>query len=458
MSKLTVTTNSVVRSSSVIEEYRQLVAQRYTASSPEDLQRMISVAPYFVSRKIDGELWFVTVDGDGVQLSAANGRVADGDSEIHKLAKTLPSGTVIAGELHVPNPNGRERVGDVSSNLAQGGAGLAFAAFDIVQHPEFSWQDSQFAQRLEVLKALLPANVSALSVIEVSELQTLAEIQAMFTEVVEKQSGEGLVVKGHDGRILKVKPSISLDLAIIGFTTQPGAKGEEVRSLMTALVTEDGSFVPVGNTGNTEGVFDRADLLARLLPLAIQTEYRQASSTGQMYQAVKPEVIVECRMLDIQNFDSQGKPIRKPTLEFAGDNWRVTSIGPAISLINAVIVRLRDDKADVLSGARWSQLPEQFGLTAKTTFDKAESQVIRRQVWTKESKDKVDVRKLIVWKTNKDSDPLFPAYVVHWTDFSAGRKAPLAREVKVAANEKDAIQIADLMIEENIKKGWVENV
>jgi hypothetical protein len=82
--------------------------------------------------------------------------------------------------------------------------------------------------------------------------------------------------------------------------------------------------------------------------------------------------------------------------------------------------------------------------------------VLRRQVWIKEGKDKVDVRKLVVWKTNKESDPLYPAFVVHWTDFSAGRKVPLAREVKLAATEKDALQIADSMIEENIKKGWVE--
>ncbi len=456
MSKLTVKTNGTVSFATVIDDYRQIVAQRYTASSPEDMPRMLSEAPYFASRKIDGELWFLSVDASGVQLSAANGRLAEGESEIHKLAKVLPSGTVLAGELHVPNTDGRERVGDVSAKLAAGGEGLAFAAFDVIQHPEFTWQDSQFAQRLEVLKKLLPSPSGALSAVKVSELQSHSDLQALFVEEVEKNSGEGLVVRCGDGRILKVKPSISLDLAIIGFTTQPGASGDEVRSLMTALATEDGKFIPVGNTGNVEGSFDRAALLKRLLPLVAETEYRQAASTGQMYQAVKPEVIVECRMLDIQNTDSQGKPIRKPTLEYADGSWKVASVGPAISLINSVLVRLRDDKADVVSGARWSQLPAQYLETSAATVEHGESKVIRRQVWTKEGKDKVDVRKLLVWKTNKDADPLFPAFVVHWTDYSAGRKAPLAREVKPAATEKDALAIADSMVEENIKKGWVE--
>jgi hypothetical protein len=120
------------------------------------------------------------------------------------------------------------------------------------------------------------------------------------------------------------------------------------------------------------------------------------------------------------------------------------------------MVRLRDDKADVASGARFSQLPENL-IQANTTSGVAKpSEVIRRQVWTKESKDKVDVRKLLVWKTNKESDSRFPAFVVHWTDYSSTRKAPLAREVKLAVNQKDAETIAESMIEENIKKGWVE--
>ena len=45
---------------------------------------------------------------------------------------------------------------------------------------------------------------------------------------------------------------------------------------------------------------------------------------------------------------------------------------------------------------------------------------------------------------------------MHWTDYSSTRKSPLDREVRLAPNEKEALRIADLMIEENIKKGWNE--
>ena len=38
-------------------------------------------------------------------------------------------------------------------------------------------------------------------------------------------------------------------------------------------------------------------------------------------------------------------------------------------------------------------------------------------------------------------DPNFPAFVVHWTDYSQGRKDPLKREVRLAPDEKIALQI-----------------
>ena len=47
-----------------------------------------------------------------------------------------------------------------------------------------------------------------------------------------------------------------------------------------------------------------------------------------------------------------------------------------------------------------------------------------------------------------------PAFVVHWTDYSPGRASPLDREVKLAPTLEVANEIADQLVEANIKKGW----
>jgi len=66
---------------------------------------------------------------------------------------------------------------------------------------------------------------------------------------------------------------------------------------------------------------------------------------------------------------------------------------------------------------------------------------------------------LLIWKTNKEqNDDTYPAFVVHWTDYSAGRKSPLTREVRPASSLDAAQLLAEGMIEANIKKGWAEVV
>lgn len=441
----------------ILEMYRQVVAQRYTPCAPTDLSRLLAAPPFFVSRKIDGELWFLVVNGDLVQLVAANGRVATGDCPIIAAAQTLPPGTVLAGELHVARDGTRERVGDVRAALGSGGGDLAFAVFDLIRHGELTWRESTYAGRLEVLRGLVPA-AGPMSLIPVTTTESEADVAGVYQDVVEKSGGEGIVVRCSDGRALKVKPEQTIDLVILGFTSRPDASGqEEARSLLLGLAATPETFIPLGTVGNfTEGL-DRSMLLERLTPLAIASQYRRAASTGQLYQMIRPEILVECRVMDVQAEDSKGRAIRQPELQVDDAQWTVAGQANAATLINPLLLRLRDDKANVSDGARWAQIADVVATPTIASLAGASSEVIRRQVWTKTSKDKTDVRKLVVWKTNKEAlDASYPAYVVHWTDYSAGRKTPLTREVRPAPSFEIASALADSMIADNIKKGWEE--
>ena len=61
------------------------------------------------------------------------------------------------------------------------------------------------------------------------------------------------------------------------------------------------------------------------------------------------------------------------------------------------------------------------------------SEILRREVVTKVLKGNTMVRKLLLWKTNKEEqDENFPAYVLHLTDFSPNRKDPMKREIRVS--------------------------
>lgn len=83
------------------------------------------------------------------------------------------------------------------------------------------------------------------------------------------------------------------------------------------------------------------------------------------------------------------------------------------------------------------------------------SEVLRREVYTKVLKGETMVRKFVVWRTNKeDESDEYPAFVLHYTDFSPNRKQPFAREVRVSNSSEQIQQLCDGLKEANIKKGW----
>ena len=65
------------------------------------------------------------------------------------------------------------------------------------------------------------------------------------------------------------------------------------------------------------------------------------------------------------------------------------------------------------------------------------------------------VRKLVPWKTNPENEhDEYPAFVLHYTDFSPNRKDPLARELRVSSSLEQINALLVEMTAANIKKGW----
>jgi hypothetical protein len=64
------------------------------------------------------------------------------------------------------------------------------------------------------------------------------------------------------------------------------------------------------------------------------------------------------------------------------------------------------------------------------------------------------VRKLLLWKTNKDDQTDYPGYVVYLTDFSPNRQNPLERDIRIAQSERSAREMFKEMAEKNFVGGW----
>jgi hypothetical protein len=442
-----------------IVAYRKVVATNYVLTNPSEIERKLGI-PLMVSTKLDGELWFLLHDKEW-KLVSPTGRVISGDIEIlaEATAAKLDKTSIFAGELHILGES-RTRIADVTSALAGGEKtkteSLAFKVFDVVTSPDVSAIGTAYTTRYEAISKL-PSGKN-FGFISSTPTKASSEVAEMFEKEVQAKGLEGLVARAEDGRSYKIKPTKELDAAILGFTERRDADGAlMIRSLLFGVMQEDGSWIPLTTTGNVGENDFRKELLGLLKPLVRPSSYRRTSqSSGVMYQLVEPTLIVELKCMDLQLEDFQGRAIKHPKLSFNSDGWKVAGWTNSASVHNSIVVRVRNDKACTYEDIGWNQLTRILPIdTSSNEVAVGKSELIQRRVWTKEGSGKVDVRKLVMWKTNKEAVG-FPSFVIHWTDYSSTRKSPLDREVRLAPNEKEALKIAESMITENIKKGWNE--
>ncbi len=444
-----------------VMRYKRNVASRYRALNPSEIgqlydQRML------VSPKIDGETWFLILDGDRVALANPKGRVLSGAipvlDEARRAATRTDRRLVFPGELFALRKGGRPRHGDLASAIGAGEVErIGFTAFDLIDPatPDDGSLEA-YSARLEVMEQVL-AGGKRLRAIATTVGQSAGDVTAMYEEFVTSEKAEGLVVRVA-GRVFKVKPVMHVDSVVLGYTLR-GEDPTMVRSVLLGMVRDDGQLQVIGSCGNLGSEDNRRTLATRLTALDEASSYRHASSDGALYQFVRPEVVFEIKVNDIQAESSDGEPIPRMVIEHGPEGYAAVRKLPGVSLLGPILSRVRDDKSATAADAGTSQVEDRVMLLDTATHAEAVelpySDLVRREVFTKVTKDKMAVRKLLIWKTNKEGvDPRYPAYVVHWTDYSAGRKEPLQRTVRLAPTAERANELGDELAADGYKRGW----
>ena len=170
---------------------------------------------------------------------------------------------------------------------------------------------------------------------------------------------------------------------------------------------------------------------------------------------VAPNQVVEFSCLDVFGENSKGA-ISKMCLSYKDGTYTAIGKQPMASVISPVYVKMRTDKKPNTDDAGLSQITKIISLdkNAAEIVDLEKSEIISREVYVKQSKGTKMVRKFMVWKTNKEATGEYPAYVYHYTDFSAGRAEMLKKEIKVSDSKKQIEEILATEVLKNIKKGW----
>lgn len=446
-----------------VANYRRSVASRYRAIKPGELGDLPPGA-LWLSPKVDGELAGLEFhDGKAVLVTKGGRELPDSPllRELGSVGHRAASGIRIVGELYCLADGGpRPRVGDVGAALA-GNAKLrdrlAFVGFDLLP---FGSEElpADHAARLAAIASSL-SGLTFASVVESIRTDDRSEVRGAWQRWGASGTAEGVVARTADGRIFKIKPDVSIDAVLMAFTTKCDAP-RQVRSVLLGLARDDGTFQLIGGLAGLGGAEDRTRLLDALERIEAPSALRQPSSDGGMFRFVRPEVVVEVNCTDVQAEDSSGESLKRWTLRFDGSGWHGISMTSGISLLHPQLVRVRPDKHATPTDAGFAQIAQRCAPPsgdADAAPTSTAPTIHLRRVWTKSAKDKVAVRKLLVWCTGQDVRSGWPAWIIHFTDYSPDRKNPLERTFRTARSRLEADAMVEPLIAEYVKKGWTEH-
>jgi ATP dependent DNA ligase C terminal region/ATP dependent DNA ligase domain len=451
-----------------VQDYRRHIATRMVPLEPEQILKRCPAADYLVSRKVDGE-FNVLVYADGLALLAnPGGTVRIGLPLIKEAADLLRAAGVqramIAGELYYAAAAGkRPRVHDVTRVARQPASqaeleGLRFAAFDVV---EFDGKPNAepYSKTLARLNSLF-CKGNRCEVVETVPLKDGPAIADQHQKWVDA-GAEGAVVRSETVGTFKIKTRHTLDAAVVGFTEGTDDRAGMVHDLLLAVMRVDGNLHILGRVGGGFSTQDRRDFLSDLKDRVVESDYVEVNDQVA-YRMVRPELVLEISVLEMIPQTTRGVPIKTMVVHWNTEKRRYEVVRrmPLVSLTSPQFVRRREDKAVNSTDIRIQQVSDlvEVPFVDRDTrqLERPRSTILRREVRTKEMKGAVMVRKLVMWQTNKEADgDDYPAYVIHYTDYSPNRKTPLEREIRVSSSPDQIKDLWEELATEGFTKGWV---
>jgi hypothetical protein len=433
----------------LIVNYKKRIASRFQPLEGEVAQRDVTESDeYIYSEKIDGHLGFANVKDGVVTFYNRSGTLLD----LPSLSAAFPKNTdgIWAGELYLQKERSRSFL--IASAIANAKDDVCFAVFDAAHE-----LDKSMFERIAIVEKMI-TSTGRIHAVKWMRTKAKADIFDFYKEVVDAGK-EGIIVHADQGSSYKLKPTVELDLTVIGYSMKEDGSG--IRSVLVGVKDDEDRWMVVASVGGGFTVELRSEWQAKLEPLACEGDIVLVAKNKMAYVYVKPQIVIQLKCLEAINEDSSGLISKEVFVYDDANGYQTRGKTYGVSLVSPVFLGERTDKTPGLEDTGIKQFTDRLEIIDISAAEelealeeaKEQSEIVFRKVYTKESKTGTAVRKFVGLKTNRDRQ--FSNYILHYTDFSAGRKEPLQTEVSLASTEEILREKLVVAEEENIKKGWV---
>jgi hypothetical protein len=447
------------------QEYRRKLSGSMRSLAAHDILDIPRAKSLYAVRKYDGEFAYLFYDGEELISVNPGGTVRVGlpcYKEAEKqLKKAKVKSCVLAGELYALGDIGsRNRVQEIVKLLRNPSSDaelkrIGLAVFDVVDNNGKLVETA--AETFKLLDKWFGKGKLAHSAEHLVANKT-DDISDAFTNWVIGEGAEGIVVRHDRLGYYKIKLRHNLDAAIIGFSEGSDKRKGMLHDLLVAVMREDGTYHETARVGGGFSEEDRRIIFDELKKRIVPSEYVAVNNDYVAYEMIEPGPVVEISFLDLIPESSKGDPVKRMVLDWDGKRYQALSRMPLVSVISPQFVRIRDDKEANVEDVNIRQLTNLVKIPDADKPARAEakspSRLLERTVYKKTMKGASMVRKLLLWKTNKEETGDFPGYVVYLTDFSPNRVEPLQRDIKISNDERTARQLFQDMAKKYFVGGW----
>ena len=438
----------------ILKSYKSNQASKFIpVRGDEILTKVFECEKYNISTKYDGHLCFIVKDEKGIYLLNFNGKPFERENLIKELDTLLDKEGILVGEIFNYKEKERTRSFDLVKNLKNKDSSIKIVVFDVINYDGNSFEKSLWVEKKELIDKLFSKGENVFSLNEI-EVNSRKDIQSEFEERVNNHNQEGLVVRGFNGPIFKIKPKLTFDFVVLGYSLGYSDNFSLLKELLFGIMIENDKFLIVGKVGGGFTIDQRTSLLDNLKNIKVESNLIEPSGSRTPFTFIKPELVIEIESVDIINYTSD-QIIKKSVVNFDKNKYTKAKNKPSVSLISPVFRGFRDDKKVEIDQVGLVQITRIIELKNEIveTSNKHNSKIIKKEIYSKEIKDLKMVKKYFIWGTNSSSDD-YPKFVFYKIDYSPSRGDKLRREIKVSNSQTQIKKIFSDQIKTDIKKGW----
>tara|TARA_B110000003_G_scaffold38481_1_gene35174 strand:+ start:1610 stop:2950 length:1341 start_codon:yes stop_codon:yes gene_type:complete len=437
-----------------ILNYKHKVAGKYLpVRNDQILKRVFEMDKYYVSTKIDGNICFVNKDSNGISIVSHNNnsfKRPELEKECSEILKNKCG--LFVGEIYLHDESTRTRSYDLKREIGNNSSDIRIALFDIISFENKDYKENEWKEKKKILSDNFKSDGKVYFLNEI-ELSSRKDIEEIFNKTIIESNEEGLVVRGENGPVFKIKEYHSFDMVILGYVNGYTNNFSLMKEILVGVMTEENKFLITGVVANGFDIEQREKLSKDFEKIKVDSDSIIVSGAKIPFTMVKPIHVVEIESTDIINSTSVGF-IKKYIINFK-EKYSFDKKTNSVSLTTPVYTRFRDDKKVNLNDVGINQITRVIEISEEESNNsiKPKSKIINKEVYTKTMKGATNVKKFLVWDTASNEDN-YPKFVYYKIDYSPTRASKLNRDIKVSDDKKQIQKIFANEIESNIKKGW----